>query len=318
MPTTTTTTRQRNDQIRLEARNLMGSYPSSYRRSATISELANRYGLSETTIRNIVRGRDLNPPPSARNRSQRRAAGQTSRALGLSRRFGVEIEFFGVARHTVQRAIDTGAIPTGWKVKNDISVTGAGLELVSPPLSGEQGLASVRTTCDWLASVDAKVDRSCGLHVHHEARDLGAAGIARVARVYSDHQDLLNWLVSPSRRGGSQYARPLTNSDVEYIERSARGSYLSAPSRYLAVNVQSFGRHGTVEIRQHQGTLSFRKIEAWVRLGQGICDAAAQSTAVSETGLRGLFAKLDLDEDAASFLLGRAIQFGAPTTTVAA
>ena len=251
--------------------------------------------------------------PRANTDSPAHAARVAGRALGNARRFGVELEFFGIARYTVETAIRNGDLPRGWRVKSDPSVHGGrGLELVSPPLSGDEGLAQVRTACEWLTANGGRVDRSAGLHVHHDAADLGAEGIARMARMYADNQSLINYLVSPSRRGHG-YARPLTSGDVDYIDRSlgvGSGRYIAAPTRYLALNVTSFGRHGTVEIRQHQGTLNYRKVEAWIAFGQGLCDAAAEARTVNATGIRGLLDAIRVDEDNAAFLIGRAVQFG--------
>jgi len=71
-------------------------------------------------------------------------------------------------------------------------------------------------------------------------------------------------------------------------------------------------------VRTHQGTLSFRKIEAWVLLGQGMLDAVAvQGAAVmNRSTLQDFFAAIELDEDASAYLLGRAVQFGAPNEVV--
>ncbi len=317
-------TRQRNDEIRSRR----ADYPSWYTINDVAEALAPEYGLSPITVRNALRGRDLNPPPSQRNRASRRAAGQRQ-PLGLERRFGVEVEFFGIDRGRVQLWLNSTAFGAqGWRVVSDGSVQGAvegrhysGLELVSPPLRGEAGLTQIREALTWLVDNGAKVNRSCGLHVHHEARDLGAKGIARMADTWTKHQGLINWLVSESRRDtvSNYYARPMTEAVVDGIKRAAdQGRIGGAHSRYYAVNVASYGRHGTVEIRQHQGTLSFRKIEAWVRLGQGLMDAAVEERAISETGLRGLLAAARVDEDASAFLLGRAMQFGAPAEAVAA
>jgi len=318
-----TATAARNQEIRAWAdTNATTTYGATYRAEFTASNCTAAIGLSTTTVANILRGRDLNPPPSMSNRSSRRRAlaGSASRALGDSRRFGVEIEFLGIARTRVEAALRSGDLPSGWSVKSDLSVhggSGYGLELVSPPLRGEDGIDSVRRACRWLRENGASVNSSCGLHVHHEARDLGAPGIARVARIYTDHQELLNWLVSPSRRGGASgttFAQPMARRDIEFTESHLPS--LVAHTRYLAVNVNSYGRHGTVELRQHQGTLNTQKVEAWIRLGQGLCDAAAEQTRVSETGLRGLLQRLRVDEDAAAFLLGRALQFNAPSSAV--
>lgn len=306
MPTTTTTTRQRNDAIREWAR--ANSAHRTQRQTARFvaSYCDQASGLSETTICNILRGRDLNPPPSARRRRR------SGNPLGVERRFGVEIECNGVDRSVVQRQM--GRFPR-WTLKRDVSVNGSGLELVSPPLRGEEGLNELREVCTMLQDVGAQVDRSCGLHVHHEARDLGARGIARFAQTWTDNQDMLDWLVSPSRRDG-RWCRRLSRSELANMRSAANRGHVRSPgSRYKAVNVAAFGRHGTVEIRQHQGTLNFRKIEAWIRLGQGLMDAALQLTDVEPRGLTSLVNQL-VDEDTAAFLVGRALQLGAPVAEV--
>jgi hypothetical protein len=38
------------------------------------------------------------------------------------------------------------------------------------------------------------------------------------------------------------------------------------PSRYRTVNVASFGRTGTIEFRQHQGSLNGTKAVAWIEM----------------------------------------------------
>src|SRR5439155_107312 len=73
---------------------------------------------------------------------------------------------------------------------------------VSPPLRGEAGLAQVQLACTALRRMGAKPNRSCGLHVHHEIRDLDVASIKRFVRSYANNQDLIDGLVSPSRRHG--------------------------------------------------------------------------------------------------------------------
>jgi hypothetical protein len=314
----TTTTRQRNDRIRAAGDQIRRDRPWRSQQQIA-SQLVDEFGLSQITIANILRGRDLNPPPSAQNRRTRRASGAPAagQRLGLNRRFGVEIEFNGCSRWSVQAQIDAGAFGRGWRVKSDCSVRGEGLELVSPPLSGEAGLDSVRQACSVLRGLGAQVDSSCGLHVHHEARDLGALGIARVARLWQRHNHLTQWLIAPSRRNNS-YCPPLSESDVTSIERNASRGSVGGVGRYRDLNVSAFLAHGTIEIRSHQGTLNFRKIEAWIHLGQGFMDAAVECRQVSATGLRNLLQAVVADEDAQAFLLGRGMQFGVPTNQMVA
>lgn len=242
--------------------------------------------------------------------------------LGARRKFGVEIEcnipggHDGAAARRLRELI-----PTGWRVKGDGSLNSStGVELVGPPLTGEDGLNQVRQVCEALATVGATVDRRCGLHVHHDVRDIGREGLVHFTRSWAANQNLLDWLVSPSRRSAAApyYCRAWTESQL----RSLRADRLTVGERYKTVNLHSFSKFGTVEIRQHQGTLSFRKIEAWIKIAQAMLDAVASAARAlgAHGSLRELFATLgtSLDEDTGAFLMGRALQFGAPGSTVAA
>jgi len=248
-----------------------------------------------------------------------------------ARRFGVEIEFNGINATDAMRALnatslrvvsESGSSRSSWCLKYDGSVSGTGLELVSPPLSGDEGMEEVRIALRALRGVGARVNATCGLHVHHEIRDLAEAGIRRFVNAWAANQDLIDFLVSPSRRhgvpGASTYCRRWTERELSDFNTCT--SRLNSPTRYKSVNVECFGRYGTVEVRQHQGTLDFAKVKAWIELGQSMVEACRTAplaaAAQASTGLRDLFANLELHEDTAAYLLGRAIAFDAPATAV--
>lgn len=263
---------------------------------------------------------------AGRNRQTRRAATRGQR-LGINRRFGIEFEFTGIPRATVERYVnDSGLRAAGWRVKSDPSVRaqggGGSNEVISPPLQGVEGLAQVRQLCEWLEANGAIVNRSCGTHVHFEVADIGIQGVKNFAKAYVANADLIDWLVSPSRRAvqNPQYcARPSTHI-MQQIEGMNGPSDCYYINRYQTVNVAAFGRHGTVEVRQHQGTFSFDKIASWMKLGMGMLDTVAETggTFNAQSGLRSLMRKAQVQDDAAAFLLGRAVQFGAPAELVAA
>lgn len=312
----------------------------SYR---SLRRLGDRRGWPSFSVdrHNLEAARDLltwlrdQPVPSA---SARRAATPTRSAtrripsgspLGMSRRFGVEIEFFGISRDRARQVVTDAGISlssgygsngTNWNLKSDGSVTGSGLEIVSPPLRGEDGFEQVKTVLRALRNAGARVDRTCGLHVHHEVRDLGAVGAVRFVRSWTANQNLIDWLVAPSRRDNQGYCRRLTSNDLTSMAGVSAGDRsIPCHDRYRVVNVSSYSRYGTVEVRQHQGTLEFRKVEAWIKLGQSMLDAVLQGEALGEqSGIRGLCQAVSMDEDASAYLIGRAIQFGAPVERVAA
>jgi len=254
--------------------------------------------------------------------------------LGINRKFGVEFEC-AIPQHLtgedVANAMRQAGVsvvtrindrqPGDWYVKGDPSITVPGMygrEIVSPALVGEDGEEQVRKVARALRSIGATVNRTCGTHVHHDANDLTVDQIKRVAKSWFNNQTLISGLVSPSRRaGGSFYCAPLTDSDVYRIERvrDLRAMRSVSIDRYRSLNLTSYGKHGTMEVRQHQGTLDAEKVISWVRLGQAIIDTAksSESPVTASATMRDMFSQLGdrLDETARTFLLGRAVEFNA-------
>lgn len=266
---------------------------------------------------------------AARPRTGSRVPGMTRAALGIARSFGVELECIlpsHVTRAQVISALQDAGLPAAdrasgtsyWSVKGDGSLTGGnGLEIVSPPLAGEAGEDAVRVACRALRGLGATVNRSCGTHVHHDVNDLTVDEIKSAATSWFNNQDLIDGLVSPSRRADANgYCRRLTSDDMARINAvrdlsQMRSVYLD---RYRTLNLTSYGRHGTLEVRQHQGTLDAEKIISWLRLGQAIIDSAKTSgVAARQSSVRDLLAAMGsaLNETARTFLLGRAVEFNA-------
>lgn len=284
-----------------------------------------RHGEEHRVIRSRDRGeyflslcrsceRDRNTARPTRTRSPR-IPRLTAQRLGAARKFGVEIECnisggrYGVAARRIEQLL-----PTNWRLKSDGSLGSDGCEVVGPPLSGDTGLDQLRQVLALLVDNGATVDQRCGLHVHHDVRDIGREGLPRFIRTWAANQDLIDWLVSPSRRQGrNSYCGRWSGSELSGLSHFANTGRTNV-TRYKTANVQSFSKYGTVEIRQHQGTLSFRKIEAWIKLTQAMLDTAAESQQAQPRSihLRNLLERNQVEEDTAAFLLGRAMQFQAP------
>lgn len=143
-----------------------------------------------------------------------------------------------------------------WKVTTDSS---CGFELVSPILT-EATVRSVSPAMRSVANAGGYVTDNCGLHVHIELPRADVDTGLEVAGLYHDAYDLISPLFTDGRLDNT-YARFVDDRDdwLSYI----------LDERYYAVNVQSINRQGTVEFRQHQGTLSARRAYAWLNL----CDA---------------------------------------------
>lgn len=147
-----------------------------------------------------------------------------------------------------------------WKVVFDCSLqktpswegNWAPAEIVSPILNGEDGLQAIERVCNVLESIGVRVNKSCGVHVHHDARHLTEEKIKRIVDLQNRGEDQTDKVLPASRRG-----------DWNRFCRSNKGMD-SGISRYLKVNLNSFYRHGTVEFRQHGGTIEAEKIQNWV------------------------------------------------------
>lgn len=260
------------------------------------------------------------------NRQQRsaRAAGRGRR---VTRKFGIEIEFIGdryaVARELEARGVAvhnsgyTHRVMRQWKIVTDASVNN-GYELVSPPMKGAAGIEQLRLACEALAAAGATTNRSCGLHVHHDVSDLAPAAFGRLFRAWSNNQRNTDGLLAASRRN-SQWARPLRIEEVQHAEaltstdRHAAANHFRYADRYRSLNVAAFGRYGTVEVRQHQGTINFDKIAAWVAFGQAfIAWAKSDQPVDSELTTDALVDRLaqhGLGADQATYLKSRAAHF---------
>lgn len=251
-----------------------------------------------------------------------------------TRKFGIEIEFAGTSREAVaqemrSRGLDVSIegynhyVRSGWKLVSDCS---CGYELVSPPLKGADGFDQVRKACDALQAAGARINVHCGLHVHHDVADLDLDGLRRAVRTYHSSQLAINGLVAQSRRTtvtdtrhgttGNRWCLPLTNIELAHIDRLTHRqtvSSLARADRYRTLNLTSLPKYGTLEIRQHQGTLNAKKIIAWIEFGQAIFAAAKaghEANAIDTDALVDtLVARGKLKAATATYLKARAAQF---------
>jgi len=210
----------------------------------------------------------------------------------LTRSFGVEIEFVGATMFTVARAIESvvgyevrvenyhaeqnrarrgDTVAYGqWKCEYDGSVTsrGRGGEVVSPVLHGREGLDQLKAVMQAMRNVGARVSVRTGMHVHVDARDLTGEQIARLISAYADRQTAFDQFVSPSRQSitRNHYCMALGEGEKARIVEQFKATK-SAPygaDRYRTVNCTSYAAIGTIEFRQHHGTLNGSKAVAWI------------------------------------------------------
>lgn len=256
-------------------------------------------------------------------------------SIPSTRTFGIECEFFGINVATALAALhDAGfnaeferyhanTVPAGfWKVTTDGSVTSRGtgtsqgLEMVSPILQGQQGFDDAIKAVKALLNAGAKVDKTCGLHVHLGMDGLTGADLIKVVEVYTANTANINKVVASSRHNtrwarkqdlSASYLSPFKNA-TDSSQIKALSSNIPHNERYHAVNLKSYSAHGTVEFRQHQGTLNAEKVVSWVKFVMALTEKAVTTsdTSVEFGSFPELLDNLPLANETKQFLGRRA------------
>lgn len=163
---------------------------------------------------------------------------------------------------------------TGWKVVTDGSLAGAGstgFEFVSPILKGEAGLQELKKVLEILNANGATVGSDCGTHVHvGVGRNPDVSFLKRLFKSYLIFEPAIDSLMPRSRRGTSRWANSLTTVQLDRIEaarewRDLLSTRIFYHDRFYKLNFFAISRHGTVEYRQHSGTIEFEKISNWIQ-----------------------------------------------------
>lgn len=246
-------------------------------------------------------------------------------------RWGVEIEAYGLERDRVRTAVEavtddlcmirddngpTSAVD--WAVVHDGSIRRTGeFELRTPAMMGEN-FDKLYVVCKELVRLGAKVGPTCGLHVHHDARYILKALVTSTgwdytsaehylyiiaAQLYARMERMLDTVMPPSRRANrNEFCMTMLGSTTTFHAILTRdGLEMHMPREKL--NVTALGnhhakmsntsmlRHGTLEYRQHSGTLNADKIVPWVKL-TGLIHAQLAEVALGHKRLPTNFTKL--------------------------
>jgi hypothetical protein len=301
-------------------------------------------GLSYTQIASVMGYVDR----GAARKSVMRALQAQMKMAGCKRRFGVEIETVGAGRHEIAAALSEllgihvpilgyhgtrceccgreyqGAERfTTWRVERDGSLRHAAsyhaltAEVVSPILQGVAGYEEVMKVTEVLTRVGATTNRTTGLHVHVEASDLTGEEVARVVEFYTANQTAIDTMVSASRRN-NRYAnkypafRVASMKQAVAAQQGNKEALRGYANKYTVVNIAPLFTYGTIEFRQHQGSVNGKKITNWIKFVQAVVDAAQVAgdldTAVeAEAMLNNLVSKKVLAEEAATYLKTRPV-----------
>ena len=237
--------------------------------------------------------------------------------------FGVEIECKGNSRDRLERKLNAAGISNVqaesynhtdhfdgiWKIVTDATVPG-GCEVVSPVLSGPEGLAEVARVADAIKGAGSYADSDCGLHVHFGAKDVDFKVRKRFLASFTRWEKVFDALVNTERRGNnSRMARSifegednwqLINEKIACIQNCTTHDELlnCMGQRYRKLNAaEAFSQHGTYEVRQHHGTVESKEIVEWVQLLSELWRWALAGV----SGVKAMAANKTLRDDVAAF-----------------
>jgi len=186
-----------------------------------------------------------------------------------------------------------------WKLVSDATIRTTSshphqAEIVSPILKGQDGLDKLEKVLQAINEIGVTVNKSCGIHVHHDARMLNTEQMIKLSQFYTYYETILDSLQPMSRRASNSYNYPMKNSndtapslfDVMESKKSLhswiarernastkrenmRTAFSSQFARNCKLNIYSaYGAHNTIEFRHHSSSTEFLKLKNWIILTQ--------------------------------------------------
>ncbi len=235
--------------------------------------------------------RTANPQPSA----------PTNFEFAFTRKFGVEIEFFGASDSNLNQNFRTAGLEIKtesynhttrphWKFVSDASIIGQNAkEMVSPVLQGSEGLKDFRKACKALRLSNVKVNKSCGVHIHLDVNDYSIENFRTLVKNQYLIEKQIDKIMPKSRRGNvNRYCQGFRgNTQASFFQkvddcrtiRELAGIFLT---RYFKLNLQSFQRHGTVEFRQHGASTNYLKIKNWILICARLVEFSKQNILLTD------------------------------------
>jgi len=213
--------------------------------------------------------------------------------------FGIEIECFlprgSVRVGSYHRGPELGGrFPAGWNAQSDCSLQTrlgnyVGVEFVSPVLRGREGLDQAKKVAALLGEMNARVNRTCGFHIHVGAKS--AAGddfddvadwVRRLLNTTAQHEKAFYGAAGTKARETGRYCRSLKTAWAGKKEKLAKKmkanelrSEAAGLSRYHALNlVPLFSSNRTVEFRCFSGTVEALKMTAWIQMALAVATLA--------------------------------------------
>ena len=216
---------------------------------------------------------------------------------------GVEIEFTGLTRSDAATVVAEhfGTDPWGgclgweikesnnrnareWKVVRDSSIITEGgdqCELVTPILNYDD-IETLQEIVRKLRKAGAKVNDSCGLHVHIGAAGMTAQAIRNLVNTVASREELFFKALDVDEARKRRYCKPVDERFLKELNAKKPATldelkkiwygdgndhdFHYHESRYHALNLHSFFCRKTIEFRLFNGTLHAGEVKSYVQL----------------------------------------------------
>lgn len=236
-----------------------------------------------------------------------------------TRQFGVELEVLSTKERAPMKHLINGihgvsayvghydrVISGAWKMGTDISIKidrtdrNAGyretMEIVSPPLSGQNGLEQLERVLETIAPYTA-VNRSCGLHCHIDLDGISVAELRKISAAWLTKEWAVNTLIPEHRRYQNNnychdngYPQQLAEFNWNRAQQSAIGrvahlrkisaitNEMAGETRRRKLNLKS--KHNTVEFRYGAGSVDVKEVINYVKFCLGFVEHHKQAECV--------------------------------------
>lgn len=195
-------------------------------------------------------------------------------------RFGVEIETImpntlDVYVGGYHSPVQVDFLPRGWKAGYDSSIrTKSGYkacEIVSPILSGADGLNQIVTVCKTLKDKGFLVNDSCGVHVSVDwGRQTSSVELSRLISATAYVEPAIYAITGTHKRQEGRFCH-----SIKSYGNPGSARHVASGDRYHLLNLCNLTRgQDRVEFRAFSGSLNEVKICGWVQVCVGLVQKA--------------------------------------------
>lgn len=201
-----------------------------------------------------------------------------------NRKFGVEIECgfrdntatnYNEAVGLMSEEVKKGNIGEEWL---NHTADGTLIEFRSPILQGTTGFEELAHVMKLIKANGGHVTNRDGMHVHHDAPDFikDDDALQRLIVAWKTNEDTIYKFVPPERRykGVCPALPPNMIVEVEKDPKNVNNYKQNPYHGRFDLNIRALAKHGSIEIRLHQGCLDPLAAEAWIRFGQAFLNRA--------------------------------------------